>query len=351
MTEPRSHSIPLIGAPEFWRRSRGKPLFDVRSPGEFAHGHIPGAINLPLFGDDQRAEIGTIYKNSGNKDAMLRGLNLVGPKMGEISLKARKHAGKNLEVYVHCWRGGLRSESVAWLLKITGLSPIVLEGGYKAFRRFAQAKFAVKHPLIVVSGLTGAGKTDVLDELTALNEQVVDLETLANHRGSAFGSIGQPEQPSTEQFENELFALFDGFRHDRNIWVEDEGNRLGTVVVPPNIIRQIRTAPAAFIDSAPKTRVQRLMHDYGAFDGERLIESISNIRKRLGPQHADEAIASVRAGKIQRAIEIVLDYYDRTYQHAADRMPRQQMEKLPADGMSATEIARKLIEMQDKLQS
>lgn len=348
MNPTRSHQIALIDAADFWQGSRSNALIDVRSPAEFAQGHIPGAVNLPLFDNQQRAEIGTIYKNSGSQDAMLRGLHLVGPKMGELSSAARELATQNGgEIFVHCWRGGLRSESMAWLLKISGLKPWVLDGGYKAFRNHAHCLFEKKWPFVVVSGWTGSGKTEVLDELSGLGQQVVDLERLAHHRGSAFGSIGQPDQPTTEQFENLLFEKLSQCDPAKTIWIEDEGNRLGTVVVPPPIVHQIRESNAISIVSNSETRVNRLMEEYGGFAGERLIESIASIRKRLGPQHADEATHSIRSGNIRRAIEIVLDYYDRTYQHAAEQMPRQSNQMIPSDGLSARAIAERMIEIQD----
>lgn len=342
------HSIPLIEAEEFWSRSRDKALLDVRSPGEFEQGHIPGAVNLPLFSNQQRAEIGTIYKNSGRDDAMLRGLKLVGPQLGELSQRARQHAAKfgTNEVCLHCWRGGLRSESVGWLLKTVGLNPFLLQGGYKSFRRLAQSSFENPWKLRVVSGLTGAGKTDVLVALRELNQQVIDLESLAHHRGSAFGSIGLPNQPTTEQFENRLFEQFVKCDPDKIVWIEDEGNRLGTVVVPPPLVQAIRNSVAIFIDSPVAERVERLMQEYGQFSVERLIESVSHIRKRLGPQHADEASIALKQGRVRHALQIVLDYYDRTYLHAAQtKMNRPEMVRLDSTSMNANQVAAKILEL------
>ena len=188
-----------LSAGEFWRASRDGLLLDVRAPSEFEHGHIPGAVNLPLFDDDQRAEVGTIFKNSGKDDAVLRGLSIVGPKMADLAKTARAMAvGKKDQVFVHCWRGGMRSRSMRWLLETAGLQPKILAGGYKAFRAMAQASFAKQWPLKVVSGLTGAGKTRVLGSLAAQGEKMIDLEALANHRGSALGAIRQDRPPTTE---------------------------------------------------------------------------------------------------------------------------------------------------------
>ena len=278
---------------------------------------------------------------------MLRGLNLVGPKLGELSQQARQFAAgfDSTQICLHCWRGGLRSESVGWLLKTVGLSPLILEGGYKSFRRMAHSAFSQPWHIRVVSGLTGAGKTLVLNELSILGEQVIDLEALAHHRGSAFGSIGLPTQPTTEQFENLLFEKFQQCDPKKTVWIEDEGNRLGTVVVPPPVVHSIRTSQAIFIESPVGERIERLLEEYGSFSTERLAESVSHIRKRLGPQHADEATAELKKGNVRRALEIVLDYYDRTYLHsAATKMSRPEMLRLPSAGLSAKQVAAMMIE-------
>ena len=335
-------NVNVLGAVEFWQASRLRPVVDVRSPAEYAQGHLPNAVNLPLFDDQERAQVGTIFKHSGRDDAILRGLSLVGPKMSDFAKQARQLA-KDKQILVHCWRGGMRSQSMAWLFGTIGLQVSLLDGGYKAFRHLARSYFSHPWNLRVVSGLTGAGKSDVLACLKPLGQQVVDLETLACHRGSAFGSIGQPDQPTTEQVENNLFADLFECDPDQVIWVEDEGNRLGTVVVPPEFVTQIRHAPADFLELSAANRVERLLLEYGQFSGERLIESVAAIRKRLGPQHADEAESAIAAGDIRRAIEIVLDYYDRTYSHAAAKMPRREMQPLNIDGLAPEQVAQTLV--------
>ncbi len=314
-------------------------MFDVRSPGEFAQGHIPGAINLPLFSDGERAEVGTIYKNSGQESAVLRGLKIAGGKMSELVIQAKKAAPSQETVLVHCWRGGMRSQSIGWLLSTAGLKPTVLEGGYKAYRKHAHEALEAPYRLNIVSGLTGAGKTRILGALAEAGEQVVDLEGLAHHRGSAFGGIGQRQQPTTEQFENGLFRELQNLAADRPIWVEDEGNRIGTVVVPSAFYHLMRHSPAVFMDSSPSQRVKNLIEDYGDLPLTELADSINNIRKRLGPQNADEALVSLDLGNVARAIEIVLAYYDKTYMKAANAMPRKVMPSLKIDELDDSEIA------------
>lgn len=333
-----------LEADAFWRSSRDRIVLDVRSPGEFEQGHVPGAINLPLFDDAERAEVGTIYKNSGRNDAVLRGLGLVGPKMAEIAKQARRLTlGNSVDVFLHCWRGGMRSHSMHWLLATVGLSPKILDGGYKAFRRMAQAQIQRQWPLKVISGLTGVGKTRVLKMLSSAGEAVIDLEGLANHRGSAFGAIGQNAQPTTEQFENNLFAELDRHRQADRIWVEDEGNRLGAVVVPPPFVRLLKASQGVFLESSKKHRIDILMQDYGEFSGERLKESVQAIRKRLGFDLATQTMNAIDAGQIQQAIEIVLEYYDRTYLHSAAKSPRPEMPKLNIDQLSDERIIQQLL--------
>ena len=333
-----------LSADEFWLASRDGLLLDVRAPSEFEHGHILGAVNLPLFDDDQRAEVGTIFKNSGKDDAVLRGLSIVGPKMADLAKTARALAvGNKDQVFVHCWRGGMRSRSMQWLLETAGLQPKILSGGYKAFRAMAQASFAKQWPLKVVSGLTGAGKTRVLGSLAAHGENVIDLEGLANHRGSAFGAIGQDQPPSTEHFENLLFAELDRCKDASRIWVEDEGNRIGTVVVPPPFVKLLKNSPAVFLDMKPEGRVANLMEDYGDLSPEKLIESVQAIRKRLGFDLAQEAQQAIESGDIKIAIEIVLAYYDRTYTHAAAKFPRPPMKELTIDDLNDQQIVEGMV--------
>ena len=346
MSSTNSNSFyQTAGSEEFLSLAGAVVVFDVRSPGEFAQGHIPGAINLPLFSDSERAEVGTIYKNSGQESAVLRGLKIAGSKMSELVIQAKQASPNQREVLVHCWRGGMRSRSLGWLLSTAGLFPTVLDGGYKAYRSYAHEKIDASYRLNVVSGLTGAGKTRILALLANAGEQVVDLEGLANHRGSAFGGIGQLTQPTTEQFENCLFGQLNSLDTSRPIWVEDEGNRIGSVVVPSAFYRLMRHSPAVFMDSSPAQRVKNLIGDYGDLPLTELAGSINNIRKRLGSQNADEALRLLDVGDVARAIKIVLAYYDKTYMKAANAMPRKIMPSLAIDELNDSEIATSAISL------
>ncbi|MBK8554971.1 MAG: tRNA 2-selenouridine(34) synthase MnmH [Lewinellaceae bacterium] len=207
-------------------------LLDVRSPGEYAQGHIPGAFSFPLFSDEERARVGTTYKQANPEAALLLGLDLVGPKMGHFVVEALK-LSRNKKLAVHCWRGGQRSKSMAWLLRLAGCDVVTLNGGYKAFRHEALDQYHL-HPynLRVVGGRTGSGKTKVLQALRDMGEQIIDLEGLAHHKGSAFGAIGEQEQPSVEQFENDLFFALRALDPQKRIWIENESRSIGRVYIP-----------------------------------------------------------------------------------------------------------------------
>ena len=340
-----------IDVREFWAESRHLPVIDVRTPSEFEVGHIPGAINVPLFSDDERVTVGTLYANQGHDAAVMEGLSIVGPKMSALAQVAQSKVAQRqsdtTKVLVHCWRGGMRSQSMAWLLGVAGLEPAVLKGGYKSFRQLAHATIHRQWNLVVVSGLTGAGKTRILSALNAAGEQTCDLEALANHRGSAYGGIAQGAQPSTEQFENDLFACLDGLDPARRVWVEDEGSRIGRVIVPQPFYEQVRHAPAVFLDVDLERRVENLMDDYQELPVDGLIEATRKIRKRLGGQRTDKALAAIEAGDLKTAVETTLSYYDRTYMKAANKMPRSIMKSLVANGLTDQQVVNECLTLSE----
>ncbi|MCB9279000.1 MAG: tRNA 2-selenouridine(34) synthase MnmH [Lewinellaceae bacterium] len=297
-------------------------LFDVRTPAEFAGGHIPGAVNLPLFTNEERAEIGTIYKQVDPRLAFLRGLELVGPKMRQYVEQASASA-PDLSAVVHCWRGGQRSESMGWLLEKSGFDITVLKGGYKAFRRHAlEYLCALPHPLIVLGGYTGSGKTEVLQVLKRKGEQVVDLEGLARHKGSAFGALGELPQPTVEQFENDLWAAFREIPSTLPVWVEDESRSIGRVYQPDGFWRILLSSKLIQVVMPVELRVERLVRDYGAFPKADLIERFARITKRMGGQHVKAAVEAINRDDLPAAARIALQYYDKTYEHTLEVHPR-----------------------------
>lgn len=325
--------------------SRPPVIVDVRSPSEFEHAHIPGAHSIPLFDDQQRAEIGTLYKQQGKQPAILRGFEIIGPRMHEIARDVLKLAGDDGEVHVHCWRGGMRSRSVAWLLEQVDLQVTVLNGGYKAFRKHVLEWFKEPLPLFVLSGLTGSGKTEQLKRLAEQGEQVVDLEAIANHRGSAFGNIGLGEQPSTEQFENTLFTQLRSLDTSAPIWVEDESRNIGAAMLPHHFFAQLRTAPAIFMMAPRDFRRDHIAAEYGSLPQEELISAIERITKRMGGQNVKIAVEAVRNDNIGVAIEILLDYYDRTYLANKSKMTRDVFIDLETEDPVSVETSQRLIEL------
>lgn len=298
------------------------PILDVRSPGEYAQGHLPGAISFPLFSDDERAQVGTCYKQKGRETAIELGLELVGPKMAGLVKQAKALAPKR-QVRVHCWRGGMRSSSVGWLLETSGLEVNLLSGGYKTFRRWVRTLLATPRPLIVVGGMTGTGKTDILHALRDSGEQVLDLEGLANHRGSSYGALMLPPQPSTEQFENLIAQQWVEFDPHRPVWVEAESRRVGTCRVPDEIVDQMEAANTLEIIRSEAERLDILVDVYGQAAPEGLIAATERLRKRLGGLRTQKAVEHIKRGELASAAAIILTYYDRTYRHDLVRRNKQ----------------------------
>ena len=239
------------------------PIVDVRSPGEFEQGHVPGAVNLPLFSNDERAQVGTTYKQQGRQLAVQLGLELVGLKLPSLAQALLELAEADQTLRLHCWRGGMRSGSMAWLASTLELPVLLLEGGYKAYRRWVLACFESAWPLLVLGGRTGTGKTDLLHALRQRGQAVVDLEGLANHRGSSFGGLGQPPQPSTEHYENLLAASLTASAGQAPIWLEAESAQVGRCRIPAGLWRQMGEAPAVEIQRPIAERVEQLVSVYG----------------------------------------------------------------------------------------
>lgn len=301
-----------LDAPTFLERGNTVPIIDVRTPAEYEKGHIPGAINIALFSNEERAVVGTAYKQINRYEALLQGLDFVGPKMRSFVETSQALAHKK-HLLVHCWRGGMRSESFAWLLQTAGLQPAILKGGYKAYRRHIFSEFAKPAYLIVLSGATGSGKTQTLHQLQQLGEQIIDLEGLAIHKGSAFGGIGQGKQPTTEQFQNELYLQWKKIDLHRRVWIEDESLNIGRVKIPDPLWFQMKTAPVIALTLPKPVRIQRLVSEYGRFDVAELRQAILKIHKRLGGLATQEALTSLKAYELNKIADILLTYYDKNY--------------------------------------
>jgi tRNA 2-selenouridine synthase len=323
--------------------SMGDVVVDVRSPIEFAQGHIPGAINLPLFSDEEREQVGTLYKRKGRQEALELGLEFVGPKMVEIVRSVREVVSGE-DVLVHCFRGGMRSQSVAWLLELCGFRVTVLEGGYKAFRSWILERFTENYPFRVLGGLTGSAKTEVLHALDVLGEVVIDLEGRAEHKGSAFGALGCVEQPTQVQFENLLGMDLWRAKDATSIWIEDESRTVGKRVVPEKIWKQMRVRDVLFLERTIEERVEHLMHGYGDFSGTALRECAEKIRKRFGPDRTSELLRLIDVGNIREAITMVLTYYDKGYLHGLSKRSAQCIDRFFVSSLKHEDIAVQLLE-------
>lgn len=298
---------------EFLKQSSDGVVLDVRTPDEYSAGHIPGAINFPLFSNEERVVVGTLYVRTGRDEAVERGLELVGPKLALFVREARRiAAGRTL--YIHCWRGGMRSGSMAWLLRTAGLRVKLLKGGYKAYRQsFYELLEAHPWKMVILGGSTGCGKTRILEQLANRGEQILNLEGLAHHKGSVFGALGELPQPTTEQFINDLHTAFRTFDPARHIWCEGESESIGRVNIPRELFLKMLAAPLILVEIPTELRVRYIMEDYGHFSKEELSDAFRRIERRLGNGATNTAIQAVEAGDLTTAIAIALKYYDKAY--------------------------------------
>jgi tRNA 2-selenouridine synthase len=300
---------------DFLSLSKGHLTIDVRSRKEFSKGHIPHAVNLPLFNDEERAKVGTLYKQTGRNEAIEAGLEIVGPKMVEF-VRFVKPLVKDNKIFVHCWRGGMRSGSMAWLLSTMGYEVYTLAGGYKSYRHLVVESLGKPAKYIIIGGRTGSGKTELLHELKKQGEQIIDLERLANHKGSAFGALGEKPQPSTEQFENYLYLEMSQLDLTKYIWLEDESKNIGKCYITNELWANMCKAPLVVIDVPLDIRVKRLVKDYGEMPIEGLEGSIRKIERRLGNEAMKDSINALAERNFAEVARITLHYYDKAYDHS-----------------------------------
>lgn len=365
-------------------RDAGLPLLDVRSPAEYRTAHMAGAHNLPLFSDAERAQVGAAYARQGQEAASLLALRLVGGRLADMVESARRlcpprpltpDAAAALaacpaasagtipampetpsapcrHVLLHCWRGGLRSRSVGWLLESCGFTVHLLRGGYRAFRTHVRKELARPRPVLVLGGMTGCGKTDILHALAARGEQIIDLEGLAHHRGSAFGAVAlSGGQPGNEAFENSLFEQWRTLDPRRPVWLEDESRRIGHVTLCEEFFRHIDTSPLLVVDLPLPLRIRRLVAIYGsAAPGsppapdivEALCAALRKLHRRLGSEACARCCELVREGRLDEAVGRVLHYYDKCYGHQQARRSGRLLGRLTCEADTPRETARRL---------
>jgi len=311
--------IETIETSEFLNiRDSGTLVVDVRTPAEFAESHIPKAVNIPLFTDDERIIVGTKYKKSNREAAIIQGLDFVGPKLSSYIKILRKQTFSK-DVLIHCWRGGMRSKSMAWLFDLYGFNVKILNGGYKAYRKHVISSFETKAQLIVLGGMTGSGKSEILNSLKEKGQQIIDLEDIANHKGSAFGALGQAVQPTTSQFQNNLFEVWKKLNFDKPIWIEDESANIGKVSLPKELYKQIRESKLVLVELDKSIRIKRLIIEYAIFTDDELIQSVNKISKRLGDQSTQLCIESIKNKDYYLVADLTLNYYDKAYRNGLSK--------------------------------
>ena len=311
-------NLRTISIDDFFRLRQDFPVADVRSESEFKEGHIRGAQNIPLLRDEERVAVGTDYKQKGPSEAIRTGFRVVGPRLEQMMDEAAAYsAGRELLVY--CWRGGMRSKNFCSFVSMAGVKAHRLEGGYKTYREKVFESFSQPLPLVVISGKTGSGKSEILRALASAGEQVIDLEDLASHKGSAFGGLLQEAQPTNEQFLNNLFEVIRPLDLTRPIWVEDESIAIGKIFIPKTFFDQKKSAPVVQIEVDKSIRVNRLVNEYGPADRSEFLQAMERITKKLGGQHFNAAKEYLLKGDMHSTIDLLLTYYDKAYAHSLEK--------------------------------
>ena len=328
---------------EFLKQAEELTLIDVRTTKEYEKGHIPKAFNIPLFTNEERAEVGTKYKQESRDTALVQALEFIAPKITDFLDELQK-ISPTKEILLYCWRGGLRSAGMAKLFEAEEYKTATLIKGYRAYRNYIRTSFEQKANIIILGGMTGTGKTDILREIENLGEQILDLEKIAHHKGSAFGSIGQDEQPTNEQFENNIFDCWNKFNLKKRIWIEDESQLIGKVSIPDPLFNQIRLNRVINIELAKEIRIERLVREYSNANIELLKQPIKSISKRLGGLNTKLAIESLEKGDFRNTADIVLTYYDKAYNYGLTIRKQQTVKTLKLEEDKPRRSAEKVID-------
>ncbi|MCK5912792.1 MAG: tRNA 2-selenouridine(34) synthase MnmH [Desulfuromusa sp.] len=303
------------------QQRKGTLIIDVRTPAEFAETTIPGAVNVPIFSNDERIEIGTVFKEQGKRDARKLGVRLVAPKipllMDRVEELRQGHPGP---VIVFCWRGGMRSLAMTSFMNLAGIPARQMLGGHKGFRRKVLDYFEQQQwpPVFVLRGLTGTGKTRVLQQLQQMDYPVIDLEGLANHRGSAFGALGLEQQPSQKKFDALLWARLEQLKNSPYLVTEGESLHIGRVVVPKSFHQAMQVQTSLWLTASLDVRTQIILEDYPALDQlrEQFKRPINALKERLGSQVVAEFLELLDTGQWDKLVhELMVRYYDPLYLH------------------------------------
>ena len=303
------------------QRHEGALFIDCRTPSEFAETTIPGAVNVPLFDDAQRAQVGLLYKEEGPGPARRLAVDLVSPRIPAMIRQVDELLGdRRRPIVVFCWRGGMRSRALTTFLDLAGFSARQLTGGHKAFRAEVRDFLATGEwgRLFVLRGLTGVGKTRVLHRLRDEGYPVLDLEGLANHRGSAFGALGQGEQPSQKTFEARLWDALRNIPADAYALAEGESKHIGKVVLPPRVYDALQQETSLWLDASLDYRIQVILQEYPVdkIPREAFIPPIIALKRRLGGEAVERLLALLQAEKWRELVaDLMTLYYDPLYFH------------------------------------
>lgn len=293
-----------------------KIWFDVRTPSEYATAHVVGALNLPLFSDEERAIVGTTYKQKSREEAIEEGLALVGPRLHQIIRDVKSRVGEPSsapELMIYCARGGMRSGSVSWLLNLYGYKVQIYPGGFQGYKQTLNSLVQQVQRMIIIEGPTGSGKTELLYHLADRGAQIIDLEGLGHHRGSAFGYLPYNPQPSGEMFSCLLIDTLEHLDLSLPIFLESESQKIGTIQIPEVFFNRMRSSQVIRINQPVEERVRRINNEYGVLDPQFLMTAFTKISKRLGNEQSQHAIRCIQEGNLKTPIEIALKYYDKAY--------------------------------------
>lgn len=334
--------IQRISIEQYIQQYQNTVLLDTRTPAEFTKGHIPNALNLPLFTNEERAQVGTTYKQNSREAAILLGFDLVGNKWRGFIETALSYSPQK-KIALHCWRGGMRSSVMAWALDLYGFNVLVIEGGYKAYRNWVLNQFLKSYNLLVLSGKTGSHKTEILNALENLGEQIIDLEKLAQHHGSAYGSMNKLIQPTQEQFENNFAQKLNCLNLNKKIWIEDESITIGKLVIPYSFWKQKTAADIIEIKIPDKQRIEFLVEEYCKLDKQFLIDSTKHIQKKLGPEQTKNALQFLEQNDFTNFIKSVLIYYDKAYSYCIFKKQSGKVESIETNYDNAVSCAERLL--------
>lgn len=299
-------------------------LIDVRSPSEYKEATIPGSINIPVFSDEERAEIGTLYKQVSKEAANERGLEIFAAKLPDF---IRQFKTIETPMTVFCWRGGMRSKTAATVLDLMGIHANRLSGGIRTYRQWVVKELEKEDfppKLIVLNGYTGSGKTLLLQRLADEGHPVIDLEHFAGHRGSIFGQIGL-EPNNQKKFDSLLVQQMQKVKHEPYVFIEGESKRIGKVLVPSFLFDKKESGIHVFVHLPIEERVHNILSDYNPWEyREQFIEAFRLIERRIHVPIAKEIESNLNEGQFKSAVKLLLEhYYDPRYEYSTTKRPHE----------------------------